>query len=184
MRLISRRLRRGNVVRRSMAKGQSMAEFALVLVPIMLLLLGALQFGVVWATQVGVTNAVRDAAREASLVQPKADSAGNVTTAIESSYGDSIKLNKLLPGLAANVPFYSSSSLTSATVCYVSFTDAAGALALNATVTVTYGHPIFIPLLAGVLGANALTTTSAITIPVGLMPPYALPSAGTSGCSS
>ena len=70
----------GSVTRsRRRSRGQSVVEFALVLLPMLLLLLGAIQFAIIWAAQVGVTNAVRDAARVASLQQPKADAAGNVT---------------------------------------------------------------------------------------------------------
>ncbi len=164
--------------------GQSLPEFALVLVPIMLLLLGAIQFGAIWATQVGVTNAVRDAARAASLVQPKADAAGTIDTTTETAYANSVKINKLLAGLAAQVPFYSSTNLQSVSICYTSVTDVSGSLSLETTVTVRYGHSIFIPLIAGVLGTNNLAATSTITLPVGLDKPYSLPAAGTSGCSS
>ncbi len=184
MSLVFHALRPWIRARAGTSRGQSLAEFAIILVPTMLLLLGAIQFGVIWATQVGVTNAVRDAAREASLVQPKADSAGTIDTATETAYGNSVKTNKLLAGLVAQVPFYSSANLQAATVCYTSFTDASGALALETTVSVTYAHAIFVPLIAGVLGTNGLATTSTISIPVGLTEPYSLPADGTSGCSS
>lgn len=182
------RLRRGiGAFRRprwGLPRGQSLPEFALVLIPMMFLLLGAIQFGVIWSTQVGVTNAVRDAARVASLVQPKADAAGTINTATETVYGNSVKTNRLLAGLSSSVPFYSATNLQTATVCYTSFSDAAGNLALQATVTVTYKHAVFVPLIAGVFGSGSLAATSTISIPVGLTKPYTLPAAGTSGCSS
>lgn len=185
MRPIIPRLRRGGGGRSGESRGQSLPEFALILVPIMLLLLGATQFGIIWSTQVGVTNAVRDAARAASLVQPKnGDSAGTIDTTTESTYATTIMNGKLKPGLAAQVPFYSVSNLQSAMVCYKTFLDATSTPALQTTVTVTYGHAIIIPLLAGVLGSNSLATTSTITIPVGVTPPSVLPSVGTGGCSS
>ena len=162
-----------------------MVEFALILIPIMLLLLGAIQFGVIWAAQVGVTNAVRDAVRAASGIQPKSNAAGDVTAVSEGSYANSINSSVLTPGLAKNVPFYSSASVTTQTICYSSFTNAAAAAALQATVTVTYAHPIFIPLLSTVLGPS-IATTSSLSIPVGLDLPYTIPSvgssAGTAGC--
>jgi Flp pilus assembly protein TadG len=164
-----------------------MVEFALILIPILLLLLGAIQFGVIWAAQVGVTNAVRDAARAASGVQPKSNSAGLIDSTSEGSYANSVNTTVLTPGLSKNVPFFAPSSVTVQKVCYTTFSDAAPvpAPALNATVTVTYGHSIFIPLLSAILGPTISTTTT-LSIPVGLDLPYSLPSvgssAGTSGC--
>jgi Flp pilus assembly protein TadG len=164
-------------------RGQSVVEFALVLVPLLLLLLGAIQFGVIWASQVGVTNAVRDAARAASGVQPKSNSAGDVTQAREQSYAGSINTTVLMPALAGNVPFYSPAAAQKQ-VCYSTFTDAAGNPRLQSTVTVIYAHPIFLPLISDVLG-NAISTTASLSIPVGLDLPYTLPPVGApAGCSS
>lgn len=166
------------------SRGQSVVEFALVLVPMLLLLLGAIQIGVIWATQVGVTNAVRDAARAASLTQPK-DANGDVSQATEQTYATTIEATVLGPGLAANVPFYGSGNVQVDQVCYSSFTDATGTdTALRATVTVTYRHPIFVPLLAGILGPGGIATTSSLSIPVGMEKPYTLPTILTpAGCS-
>jgi Flp pilus assembly protein TadG len=163
-------------------RGQSVVEFALVLVPLMLLLVGAIQFGMIWATQVGVTNAVRDAARAASGVQPKSNSAGDVTQASEQSYAGSINTTVLTPALAGKVPFFSPAA-PQKQVCYSTFTDAAGNPGLQATVTVIYAHPIIVPLLTAVMG-NAISTTASLSIPVGLDLPYTLPSVGApAGCS-
>lgn len=165
------------------ARGQSLVEFALVLFPLMLILLGAIQFAIIWATQIGVTNAVRDSVRAASGVQP-IDSTGAVTSAQEIAYAGSIKSTILVPALGANVPFYGSGNLQSATICYSSFRDASGEPALQTTVTVVYGHAIFIPFIADVLGRTSLATTSALALPVGLEPATPLPAVGTGGCSS
>ena len=176
MRLRSRRGR--------LSPGQSTVEFALVLPVLMLLLGGAAQFGVIWATQVGVTNAVRDAARAASGVQPKADIAtGTVTGASETTFASAIRVNNLLPGLSKNVPFYSAGSLQTSQVCYASFTDVSGGTSLEATVTVRYTHPIFIPFIASVLGSNGLSTTASLAIPVGLDAPFILPSPPGAACA-
>jgi Flp pilus assembly protein TadG len=175
----------GPPARSSLQLGQSLAEFALVLVPLVLLLLGAVQFGVIWATQIAVTNAVRDAARAASIAQPKnGDYLGTVDTTSEAAFANSILAGVLMPALQNNVPFYSAASATTKQICYQSFLDAQGGTSLQAKVTLTYEHPIFIPLVASVLGGSALSTTATLTIPVGLESPYVLPSAGTSGCST
>lgn len=165
------------------SRGQSMVEFALVLVPMLLLLLGAIQFGIIWGAQVGVTNAVRDAVRAASAVQPKVlgDSAGTISTTSEGAFATSVRSNVLANGLSNNVPFYNAGSATTQ-VCYESFTDASNAVALRANVTVIYSHPILIPLMSAVLGGSISTTTS-LSIPVGLEQPYVLPPSGTKGCA-
>lgn len=171
----------GTTRRNRTRSGQSLVEFALILIPIMLLLLGALQFGVIWAAQVGITNAVRDAVRAASGIQPKVagDPTGSVTTTSEAAFANSINANVLVPGLQNHVPFFSATSVTAQSICYSTFTDAASGTALRATATVTYGHPIFIPLISAVIGPSISTTTT-MSIPVGLDQPYAIPGVGTS----
>jgi Flp pilus assembly protein TadG len=167
-------LRRARHQSPARTRGQSLAEFALILVPLMLILAGTIQFGVIWATQVGVTNAVRDTARAASMAQPKASTAGNVTPDAEIAVAKNIDQKVLLKSLSSNVPFYGVGNVTTHRVCYSTFLDLNNDLKLQATVTVAYGHPILIPLLSGILG-NSLTTTTSLTIPVGLDQPYQLP---------
>ena len=58
-----RRVRRGEPGQR----GQSLVEFALVLTPLLLILLGIIQFGFVFNTYVTLTNAAREAAREGTI---------------------------------------------------------------------------------------------------------------------
>lgn len=48
-------------------RGQSLVEFSLILGPLLLLLLGIVQFGFIFNTFVTITNATREAAREASI---------------------------------------------------------------------------------------------------------------------
>jgi Flp pilus assembly protein TadG len=166
--------------RGSRTRGQSLVEFALVLPILMLLILGAIQFGVIWATQIGVTNAVRDAARAASGVQP-VDATGTVTNASEATFASGIRTNVLLPGMSKNVPFYGGvGKLLTSQVCYASFPNVAGGAALKASVTVTYEHPIFIPFIASVLGTTGLSATASLDIPVGL---DSVPASGTLGCA-
>lgn len=60
------RLRRAG--RRSSAeRGQSIVEFALVLTPLMLILMGIIQFGFIFNSYVTIANATREAAREGSV---------------------------------------------------------------------------------------------------------------------
>ncbi|MBI2775892.1 MAG: pilus assembly protein [Chloroflexi bacterium] len=64
-----RRILRTNRVRRrpSTEDGQSLVEFALVLTPLFLILLGIIQFGFIFNAYITITNGTREAAREASI---------------------------------------------------------------------------------------------------------------------
>ncbi|TAK02692.1 MAG: pilus assembly protein [Chloroflexota bacterium] len=59
--------RSNRVGRRSRAEGQSLVEFALVLTPLFLILLAIVQFGFIFNAYITITNATREAAREASI---------------------------------------------------------------------------------------------------------------------
>jgi len=59
--------RPNRVRRRSRDEGQSLVEFALVLTPLFLILLAIVQFGFIFNAYVTITNATREAAREASI---------------------------------------------------------------------------------------------------------------------
>lgn len=49
------------------ARGQSLVEFSLIVGPLLLLLLGVVQFGFIFNTYVTLSNAAREAAREGSI---------------------------------------------------------------------------------------------------------------------
>ncbi|HZM73215.1 MAG TPA: TadE/TadG family type IV pilus assembly protein [Candidatus Polarisedimenticolia bacterium] len=51
----------------SAERGQSLVEFALVLTPLLLILLGIIQFGFIFNSYVTLTNAAREAAREGTI---------------------------------------------------------------------------------------------------------------------
>lgn len=53
--------------RRDGARGQSLVEFALVLIPLFILLLGIIQFGFIFNTYVTMTNAAREGARTGTI---------------------------------------------------------------------------------------------------------------------
>jgi Flp pilus assembly protein TadG len=59
--------RRNRVRRRSRDRGQSLVEFSLVLAPLFLILLGIVQFGFIFNSYITITNATREAAREATI---------------------------------------------------------------------------------------------------------------------
>ena len=145
------------------SRGQGLVEFALVLPVLALFFMSILQFGVLFSAQVGITNAVREAVRNASAI-PVANS-GDAQTAANSVYARLTVVSTLTPGLLQrNVSSYSTGAVvTSATpasvppvpqvtqVCYYSYSDATGGISIMARVRVVYNHPLFIPLISGIL---------------------------------
>jgi Flp pilus assembly protein TadG len=144
---------------RPAARGQSLAEFALVLPILMLILMGIIQLGILFGAQIGVINGVRETARYGSL---SPTTAGNQTangTAVVNHLQ-----NVVLPG---SVIGFSSGSVRSPSATYCSYANpGGGTYSVRLTVTVTYAHPLFIPLIGAILdpldgasdGAYALST--------------------------
>jgi len=117
------------------------------------ILLSILQFGILFSAQVGITNAVREAVRNASAI-PVA-TAANAGTAANSVY---LRLTDSTTGLLKrNGSGYSVSALVTGgsppttQVCYYSYTDATGGISIMARVQVEYRHPLFIPLISQIL---------------------------------
>ena len=137
---------------RTRSSGQALAELALVLPILALLLLGTIQFSFILAAQIGVTNAVREGARLAAVTTPTSTSIQANANAIEI-YNGLTGANGLL---ARNVFAYSNANVVvtgtpDTSVCYYNFTDATTAPSVKVKVQVVYRHPIFLPLLDGLL---------------------------------
>jgi Flp pilus assembly protein TadG len=134
-------------------RGQALPEFALVLPVLALIFLSILQIAFILAAQIGITNAVREAARLASTTTPTA-TAGQATT---NGSGVVNALENTSSGyLKNNVMAYSSGNLVTSgsprtQVCYSTFTDAAGKWAVKVKVEAYYSHPLFIPLVGAIL---------------------------------
>lgn len=133
--------------------GQGLVEFAIVLPVLAILLLGIIQFAFIFAAQIGVTNAVREAARIAA-VTPAA------TTASATSIAPNIyaRLTNTTDGLLKqNVFAFNSANIVTSgaadtEVCYRDEPAAAsGQYTVFVKVQATYRHPLFIPLLSGLL---------------------------------
>ena len=136
-----------------------MAEFALVAVPLMLLFLGILQFGVIYNSQVGLTNAIRDAARfGSSQAAVDAASAGSLATAT---------YNKLAGSLPKYVSPYSAADLDATSqACVSQHADGAGSQPAFVSVTAVYDHPLFVPLVGAIIDGLDGTTDGAFRISV------------------
>ena len=131
-------------------RGQALVEFALLLPVLALIILSIIQVSFVFAAQVGITNAVREAARLGAITTP-------TTTAGQASGNGQGVYDELRDSfLPRNVFAYNSADLvTTGTpdthVCYVSFTDTAGKTAVRVTVEAHYSHRLFIPIIAQIL---------------------------------
>lgn len=135
-------------------RGQSLAEFALILTPLTVLILGIIQMGLVFNAYVTVANATREGARSASIyvydrsmTKAQNDTARNsaVVSSVRSSMG-------LLPKNAPNL--VDSQIVTSYSVpAGVSDTDPRAGQ--HASVHVIYKLDLLIPLVAELLPRDA-----------------------------
>lgn len=140
-------------------RAQALAEFALVLPILAMLLLGIIQFGFIFTAQIGVTNAVREAARIAA-VTPAVNNT-DVGSIASNIYGRLTNANGLLE---RNVFVFNAANIVTTApadtqVCYRSEAAAAtGEWAVFVKVDAGYKHPLFIPLLSGLLdGIDGVT---------------------------
>jgi Flp pilus assembly protein TadG len=149
------------------AKGQSLVEFALVLTPLFLILLGIIQFGFIFNTYVTMTNAAREGARSGTIVvydrsQSKAqnDLARNeaIRTAVLASMN---LLGKASPNFATSGTWtqsgltFTNGDLVVTYVIPASVTDSDPRTGQQVTVRATYHQDLIIPLIANLLPKDA-----------------------------
>lgn len=134
-------------------------EFALVAPILLLILLAVVQLGFLFGSHLGLINAVREAARYGSLSPTTTSSAASANGAAIDTYLRTV----LLP---RSVPTYQAANVVSTSETYCSYPNPGGAsYSVRLTVSVTYAHPLFVPLVAVILdafdnrpGAFVLTT--------------------------
>ena len=157
--------------RRRRSEGQSLVEFALIVGPLLLLVLGVIQFGFIFNSYITLTNAAREAAREGSIyvydrtgTKSSNDLARNerirstLTTAMNG-------LVKTSPNFANSSTWTSSTSGTTVTyttgdlvVTYTlpgTVTDNDPREGYRITVRATYHQDLYIPLIANLLPRDA-----------------------------
>ena len=152
--LVSRARRTG--IRRvpNRESGQALLELALV-APIMILILASLvQFGIIFERQIGINNAVREAARRgATLVTP------DVPTSITNANWTLAELQAALGNSQAHTPAQN----RGLEVCYYTpgapnNIDPSGNYQVFVKVSAGYAHPVFLPIidliLDGIDGSN------------------------------
>jgi Flp pilus assembly protein TadG len=83
--------------RQSRERGQALVEFALVLPILMTLILGIIQFGIVFHDYLALTDAVRSGARQAAVTHD----AGAATNAVTSSAAE-LKASDLQVGVSSS----------------------------------------------------------------------------------
>jgi Flp pilus assembly protein TadG len=119
--------------------GQAMVEFALVLPLLMALLLGIIQFGIVFNNYITLTDATRAGARKAAVSRFDGDSGASAKVAVEHS-AQGLDQSKLVPT--------------------ISVTASPDWTTPGNEVTVTARYPYSIKILGWTVKAGNLTSTT------------------------
>ena len=149
------------------ARGQSLVEFALVLLPLFLLILGVVQFGLIFNSYVTMTNAAREGARtgtiyvyDRTLTKPQNDTARNA--AIRASVLASMNLlAKTSPQFAggstwtANGTIFTNGDMTITYAVPAGVTESDPRVGQTITVRAIYHQDLIIPMIAALLPQDA-----------------------------
>lgn len=148
--------------------GQALVEFGLVLTPLLLLLLGVIQFGFIFNTHITVSNAAREGARDgATYVYDRG--AGTTKASNDFARNEAIKGSALrsLDLARKTSPQFSTGSWTQAgstftsgdlSVTYTipaSVADSDTRTGQHVSVRVTYHQDLLIPLIGALLPRDA-----------------------------
>lgn len=138
------------------ARGQSLAEFALILPVFLLILFSIIQFGFLLGSQIGLTNGVREAARYA-VTQPRATRLQVLSELTTRS-------------LPRSIPAFSVGRVvvpqTDVVFCYVqnpNHSPTFPSYSMRVRVIATYRHPLFVPLVTQIIDAIDATPDGALT---------------------
>ena len=149
------------------ARGQSLVEFALVLLPLFLLILGVVQFGLIFNSYVTMTNAAREGARtgtiyvyDRTLSKAQNDTARNA--AIRTSVLASMNLlAKTSPQFAGGSTWTASGTTFTnghMTITYAvpdGVTDSDPRVGQTITVRAVYHQDLIVPMIAALLPQDA-----------------------------
>jgi Flp pilus assembly protein TadG len=131
------------------SEGQSLVEFALVLLPLVLVLLGIMQFGLIFNAYVTVANAAREGARAGTIFVPDANASQSSNDSNRAAYisaNVNAALGFLNPAEVTTVSTYSSGS----TACQGTASDPRRKNQC-VNVAVTYHLTPIIPLIGDLL---------------------------------
>lgn len=127
-------------------QGQALAEFALILPILMLLVTGLLQFGVLLSGQIAFVNGVREAARYGSVLQ--------TATGPQATANGAMVNTRLTEVLDAGMPGYVPGLLVGAKTCYVEYINPGSSpqtWSVQLTVSAGYRHELFLPIISSIL---------------------------------
>ena len=148
-------------------RGQSLVEFALILTPLFLLLLGIIQFGFIFNTYVTMTNSAREGARSGTIVPydrtlSKAQNDLTRNNAIKTAVLASMNLlGKTSPNFATGSTWsqsglaFTNGDLVVTYVIPTGVTDSDARTGQQVTVRATYHQDLIIPLVSGFLPKDA-----------------------------
>ena len=134
-------------------RGQALVELAIIIPILALIFLSIVQFAFIFAAQIGVTNAVREAARVAAVSKTVTDAeatarATDIYNRLTNSSNGLLKQNVF----AFNPSNVVTSGTADTQVCYRDGPAAAsGEYVVFVKVEAGYRHPIIIPLLGAIL---------------------------------
>jgi Flp pilus assembly protein TadG len=135
--------------------GQALVEFALVLPIVMLILMGIIQFGFLFSSQIGVINAVREATRfgSTSIVNDAATATNNAANVCRYLLGTSATV----PNAMSRVPGYSETNVQKGGATYVTYESypdphsGTATYSVRLTLHVEYKHPLLVPIVSAII---------------------------------
>jgi hypothetical protein len=178
--------------RRHRAGGQALAEFAMVAPILFLLLFGVLQMGLLFGSQNGLVNGVRDAARRAATY--RVNEASMTDSSIRSAVCTAVR-NELTAQLSRDLPAFSAGRLHAGISYHWEANPGPAPSGANPSnyflfvqVQASYDHPLYVPLVGIFFDALDGTSDNAFTLsaseqmrvenpslPNGASPSYACP---------
>jgi Flp pilus assembly protein TadG len=130
-------------------RGQGLVEFALILPLVVVMFFGIIQFGFLFGGQIALVNAVRDATRYASTSPVNSNPTSQITDAV-----------------ARGVPGYTGTATVAYSYCYYADPLAPVTYSTRIHVQVTYGHPLFVPLVGRLVDGIDGTVDNKFTVSV------------------
>ncbi len=134
-------------------RGQGLVEFALILPLVVVMFFGIIQFGFLFGGQIALVNAVREATRYASTSPVNSDPTSQITNAV-----------------AREVPGYTGAATVAYSYCYYAdplLSSGTQTYSTRIHVSVTYGHPLFVPLVGRLIDGIDGTVDNKFTVTVG-----------------
>ncbi len=149
-------------------RGQSLVEFALILTPLTVLLLGVIQLGLVFNAYVTVANATREGARAASIyVYDRTKTKAQNDTARAAATVSAVRTS--MGFLPKNAPNLADSAIVTTYSIPSGVNDTDARVGQHASVRVTYRLDLVIPLIAQLLPRDSngrMTVDAQVTMVV------------------